>query len=344
MKKGSILITFIILVAALLFSSAGLAQTKDEIMSWKCQSIFPSGDSLYKEFQAFAERVKGLTNGRLVITTHPVGAVVGYKEMHDALKTGVLQGYYSMPSFNSGKAPAFAALSDLPGGYENVMQFDAWFYQKGGLEFLREAQAKFGNYTVGTVFYGREHLPSKKAIRKLDDLKGMKVRAPEGIIAKLFTALGASTVSLPGSEVYSALDKGVIEAADWGTRSMNHKMGLHEVCKYSIEPGFHSMSALEFAVSKRAWDRLPKDIQQILEVTTRQWSWNAVSRLMKEDAEVGKDLEKLGVKIIALSDDDYRKIREVSQGLWLEMGKVNELSKRVVDSHIAWCKELGLLK
>lgn len=342
-RKGLAWGIFVSLLFALViggFTTQAVAKTTQ----WNCQAIFPSGSSLYKEFAAFAENVKEMTNGELVITTHPVGAIVGYKEMHDSLKTGVLQGYYSAPTFQSGKEPAFSLLCDLPGGYDNVMQFDTWFYQKGGIELMREAQAKFGNYVVGMIFYGREVMPSKVAIRGIADMKGKKIRAPEGVIARLMTGLGASTVSIPGSEVYSALDKGVIDATDWGTRSMNTQMGFHEVCKYSIEPGFHSMSALEFTVSKKAWDSLPKNIQKTLEIAARAWSWNAVTRTMNEDAQAGETLKKLGVEVISFPEQDYTKIREIARGLWLEYAEKNELTKRVVDSHIAWCKELGLLK
>ena len=329
------------LVCLAVLVAAGPAQAAQK---WNVQAIFPSGSSLYKEFVTFTENVNKMTGGQLVITPHPVGAIVGYKEMHSSLKTGVLQGYYSAPTFQSGKEPAFSISCDLPGGYENVMQFDTWVYQKGGIEFLREAQAKFGNYAVAAVFYGREVMPTKVPIRSLADMKGKKVRAPEGIIAKLVTAMGGSTVSIPGSEVYSALDKGVIQATDWGTRSMNDQMGFYEVCKYSIEPGFHSMSLLEFTVSKKAWDKLSPEVQQIVETAARAWSWSAVTRIMKEDAEAGAKLKKLGVEIISFPEEDYTKIRQMARGLWEEWAEKSELSKKVVDSHIAWCKELGLLE
>ncbi len=343
MKKATTVMTVLMLCFVAVGFSAQPAAAEAEF-EWNVQSIFPSGSSLYKEFEAFTEKVKVMTNGRLVITPHPVGAIVGYKEMHSVLKTGVLQGYYSAPTFQSGKEPAFSIICDLPGGYENVIQFDTWCYQKGGIDFLREAHAKFGNYAVGAIFYGREVVPTTKAVRSIEDFKGMKVRAPEGIIGSLFTKLGASTVPLPGSEVYSALDKGVVDATDWGTRSMNNQMGFYEVCKYSIEPGFHSMSLLEFVVSGKAWDELPRDIQVIVEEATRAWSWEAVTRIMKEDAEAGAVLEDLGVEVISLPEEDYQTIRNMARELWKEWGEMSPLSERVVESHIAWCKELGLLE
>lgn len=323
---------------------AGRAMAEDKIFKWNVQSIFPAGDSLYKEFVSFAEKAKVMSGGRLQIACHPVGSVVGYKDMHSALKTGVLQAYFSAPTFQSGKEPAFSVFCDLPGGYENVMQFDAWYHQRGGMEMMREAQAVFGNYTVGMIFYGREVLPSKVPIRGISDMKGKKIRAAEGIIAELMTALGASTVSIPGSEVYSALDKGVIDASDWGTRSMNNQMGFYEVCKFSIEPGFHSMSALEFVVSNKNWNELPEDIKQILKTGVREWSWNTVTRIMKEDAEAGEKLNKMGVEIISFPEEDYQKIRKISRGLWEAWAKKSPMSKRVVDSQIQWCQELGLLQ
>jgi TRAP-type mannitol/chloroaromatic compound transport system substrate-binding protein len=343
MRKKSI--GLVVTCCILLFVGAfvSTATAEDKVYNWNCQSIFPAGSSLYKEFVSFADKVKVMTGGRLQITCHPVGSIVGYKDMHSALKTGILQAYYSAPTFQSGKEPAFSVFCDLPGGYENVMQFDAWYYQRGGMEMMREAQAVFGNYTVGMIFYGREVLPCKVPIRGIADMKGKKIRAAEGIIAQLMTAMGASTVSIPGSEVYSALDKGVIDAADWGTRSMNDQMGLYEVCKFSIEPGFHSMSALEFVVSNKNWNEIPKDLQQMLETAVREWSWNTVTRIMKEDAEAGAKLKKMGVEFISFSDEDYRKIREISRGLWEEWAKKSPMSKRVVDSQVQWCKELGLL-
>jgi len=330
------------LLCLAVLGAAGAARA-DDVQKWNVQSIFPAGSSLYKEFVTFTENVNKMTGGKLVITPHPVGAIVGYKEMHSSLKTGVLQGYYSAPTFQSGKEPAFSIICDLPGGYDNVIQFDTWVHQKGGLGFLREAQAKFGNYAVGAIFYGREVMPTKVPIRSLADMKGKKVRAPEGIIAGLVTAMGGSTVSIPGSEVYSALDKGVIEATDWGTRSMNNQMGFYEVCKYSIEPGFHSMSLLEFTVSQKAWDKLSPEVQQIVETAARAWSWAAVTRIMKEDAEAGAKLKELGVEIVSFPEEDYNTIRQIARGLWEEWAGKSELSKKVVDSHIAWCKELGLL-
>ena len=336
-----VLIGFCMITSLFTFIEAHAA---DVSQKWNVQSIFPAGESLYKEFVSFTEKVKVMTNNRLVITPHPVGAIVGYKEMFDSLKSGVLQGYYSAGAFQSGKEPAFSAFCDLPGGYDNVMQIDAWYYQKGGLKLLRDIHSKFGNYAVGTIFYGREVMPSKVPIRSMADLKGKKIRAPEGIVAKLITKLGASTVPLPGSEVFSALDKGVVELTDWGTRSMNLNMGFYDACKYSLEPGFHSMSALEFVVSTKAWNALPNDIQTALEAATREWSWNTVTRVMKEDAEAGAKLKALGVEIIPLPEGDYQKIRMIARDLWSEWGKMSPASQQVVDSQVAWLKELGLLK
>ncbi|UCF95479.1 MAG: TRAP transporter substrate-binding protein DctP [Desulfobacterales bacterium] len=330
-----------ILMVALLVGLAGGARAE---LKWNCQAIFPAGSSLYKEFVAFTEKIKVMSNGELVITPHPVGAIVGYKDMHGALQTGVLQAYFSAPTFQAGKEPAFSLFADLPGGYENVMQFYAWYYQKGGLQMLQDAHAKWKNHCVGVIFYGREVLPAKVVIRTAADLKGKKIRAAEGIIADLMTALGASTVSIPGSEVYSALDKGVIEASDWGTRSMNDQMGLYEVCKFSIEPGFHSMSALEFVVAGKQWDSLSDNLKQILESATREWSWNTVTRVMKEDAEIGPKLKQMGVEIVSFPKQDYQTIRGVARELWMKWAEKSPLTKQVVDSQVQWCKELGLLE
>ena len=108
-------------------------------------------------------------------------------------------------------------IGDLVFAYQHPWQAEAWYYHRGGLDMLREAYAKFNVYPVGVSWWGVESIVSKKPIKTIDDFKGLKVRTPQGMIAEILTKLGASIVVLPGGEVYSALDKGVVDAADWAT-------------------------------------------------------------------------------------------------------------------------------
>ena len=185
----------------------------------------------YKAFQDFCERLKVNTNGRLVIEPFAAGAVTGVFETLDAVGAGVLQAHSSWPGYFTGKDAGLAVISDFVFGYQHPHQAEAWFHHRGGMQMLREAYAKYNVYPVGVSWWGVESIVSKKPIHTMDDFKGVKFRSPQGMTAEILTKLGASIVVLPGGEVFSALDKGVVDAADWATISMNERMGFHGVAK-----------------------------------------------------------------------------------------------------------------
>jgi TRAP-type mannitol/chloroaromatic compound transport system substrate-binding protein len=162
--------------------------------------------------------------------------------------------------------------------------------------------------------------------------------------AEILAKLGASVVVLPGGEVYSALDKGVVDAADWASISMNQRMGFHEVAKFPIYPGFHSMPVQDFAVNMNAWKALPDDVKVILESSAREWTWDQVERVSVDDIRVVAELkQKGGVTMVSWNDEELRKIRALAQATWDDWAKKSPLAKRAVDSQKAWLRELGLL-
>jgi TRAP-type mannitol/chloroaromatic compound transport system substrate-binding protein len=193
------------------------------------------------------------------------------------------------------------------------------------------------------MFWGIESMVSTKPIRRMEDFKGLKMRVPQGMTAMLMQKLGASVVVLPGGEVYSALDKGVINTTDWATPSMNNRLGFYEVAKYTNYPGFHSMPLGDFTVNLKEWNKLPDDIKAILEAATREWCWDSYERIAVEDYKVVRELKNKGVEIIQWSDADLRNVRMVSREIWDEFSKKSPMTKKVLDSQKAWLKELGLI-
>jgi len=194
------------------------------------------------------------------------------------------------------------------------------------------------------MFWGVESLISTKPIRKMEDFKGLKMRVPHGMTALLMQKLGASVVVLPGGEVYSALDKGVIDASDWATPSMNQRMGFFEVAKYYIYPGFHSMPLGGFTVNINEWNKLPDDIKQILKTACREWCWDSIERIAIDDIRANAEMKGKGVTAITWSDEDLARVRLVAQEIWDEFSKKSPMTKKVIDSQKAWLRELGLIK
>ncbi|MCF8108175.1 MAG: TRAP transporter substrate-binding protein [Desulfohalobiaceae bacterium] len=318
--------------------------SSQEPITWKCQVFWSASELSYQTFVDFTERVKELTDGRLIIKPYPGGAIVPTFEALDALQNNVIQAMAMWPGYFSGKEPAFAAISDMVAAYTNPWQKETWMYYKGGMEMLRKLYEPYDAYPVGIMFWGIESMVSTEPIRNMEDFEGLKMRVPQGMTAMLMQKLGASVVVLPGGEVYSSLDKGVINTSDWATLSMNHRMGFYEVAKYTNYPGFHSMPMGDFTVNMQEWNKLPDDIKEILTTATREWSWDSYERIAIDDIKVVPELKDMGVEIIQWSEEDLDRVREVSRDIWDEFAKKSPMAKKVIDSQKEWLKELGLIE
>ena len=309
---------------------------------WKMQSMWSSAELTYKAFEDLCTHINKLCAGKLEITPFAAGAVTGVFETLDAVNAGVLQGHASWAGYFSGKDPGLAVISDFVFGYQHPWQAEAWFYHRGGLQMLRTAYAKYNVYPVGVSWWGVESVVSKKPLTKMEDFKGVKFRSPQGMTAEILTKLGASIVVLPGGEVYSALDKGVVDAADWATLSMNQRMGFHEVAKYPTKL-FHSMPVQEFSVNMDAWKKLPDDLKALLATATREWTWDQIQRIAVDDARVAKELAAKGVVAATWPDAEQAKIRALAEKTWDEWSKKTPLAKQAYDSQLAWLKDLKVI-
>ena len=312
------------------------------VTTWRCQSMWSAAELTHKCFEEFCERVKVASNGRLVIQPFAAGAVTGAFETLDAVTAGVLQAQSSWPGYWTGKDAGLAVISDFVFGYQHPWQSEAWFYHRGGLQMLRQAYAKYNVYPVGVSYWGVESIVSKKQIARMEDFKGVKFRSPQGMTAEILTKLGASIVVLPGGEVYSALDQGVVDAADWATVSMNQRMGFHDIAKFPTKL-YHSMPIQEFTVNIDAWKKLPDDLKALLSTAVREWGWDQSQRIAVDDVRVTKELVAKGVTPATWPEAEMTKIRPLAQKTWEEWSKKTPLAKQAYDSQIAWLKDLGVV-
>jgi TRAP-type mannitol/chloroaromatic compound transport system substrate-binding protein len=315
------------------------AQTK---IRWRAQSMWSASETTYKAFEDFCKRVGAATGGRLEIQPFSAGAAVGVFETLDAVSAGVLDAQSSAPVYWSGKDAGLSVIGDLSFAYEHPWQAEAWYYHRGGLEMLREAYDKFNIYPVGVSWWGQEALVSKKPLNSTEDFKGLKVRTPQGMFAEIISKLGSSVIVVPGGEVYSALDKGVVDAADWATESMNYRMGFFEVAKTSVRIG-HSMPVQDFAVNKAKWNALPDDLKAIVSSCVREWTWDQIQRIAVEDTQAMADIRGKGATAGTLPDAEIAKLRDLARKTWEEWSKKTPLAKKAYDSQLEWLKALGIL-
>ena len=319
------------------------SQNGDEPIVWKAQSLWQAGTLPHQIFEEFAQRVTERSEGRLTIEALALNSIVSSTESLDAVSAGILHAHHSGTTYFTGKDAAFGLLGDLQGGFEEPAQMRDWMENGGGLELTRELYARYNTYFVGGVWYGAESLVSKKPIRKLADLKGVKLRAPQGIGQDVFLLLGAAPVNLPGSEVYTALERGVVDASDWGTLSMNEDLGYHKLAPYPMYPGYHSMPMADFAVNMAQWNALPDDLKGLVEEEVDRFATEMVDRNKAADEAVLAKAGELGFEAIDLPDEERRKFRELARGVWEKYAEQSPMARRVYDSQVAYLKKIGLL-
>ncbi|QRG08406.1 TRAP transporter substrate-binding protein [Xanthobacter dioxanivorans] len=310
---------------------------------WRIQTLWQAGTVNQQAFERFCENVKAMTEGRVQITPLAAGAVVGTLETLDAVSRGLLDGHHPATVYWTGRNPAFGVLGDLNGAYDTPYQAQDYFENYGGLDLLRETYKPLKIYPIGVAWWGMESIPVNRPVRSPDDLKGLKMRLPQGMSADIFAKFGVVAVNLPGTEVFSGLDRGVIEAADWGTLGMNAEIGLHEKAKYALFPGFHSMPVGDVSVNQERWDALSPDLKAILATAVRDFCRDMIQSVGRQDASTAVALAENKVELISWSPDSRRKFRDVAAQVWADYAKKNDLCRKAIEGQMAYLKSRGLM-
>ncbi len=340
---------FSTLVAAAAVATVALGASVADAKKLKVQASSKSGDWAHQFANVtWAPKLGMMTNGALEIEVLPTKAVVPHRETIDAVANGILDGDLNAVSYFSGRDPVFAIIGDLIAGYDTVDQVRTFCMHGGGKEILQKAYDKYlpGKiHVVGCGPYAKEAFVSTVPIKTVADFKGVKVRSPEGLAAEVFKRAGAAPVSLPFSEVYTALEKGVIDAADASAHVNNNASGMYKVAKFPIYPGIHSMAVLQFIVNKKTWDKLGPEGQTALEV----WYSSTYDAMRREadlqDRAIAAEQNAGGdITVIDWSTEERAKFREIAVGAWNDFAAKSPLAKEALDAHINYMKQIGLLK
>lgn len=339
-----------VFLSLILFSVAVTPGLSETVL--KLQSSQNSGDFTFRFLtEKWAPRLETMSSGQLKLEILPTRSVVPHRETIDAVAIGVLDGDLNAVSYFSGRDPALALVGDLIAGYDTPDQLQTFCMNGGGKELLQKIyDTLLGNAAVKVIGcgpYAREALVAKEPIRSLDDLQGVKIRSPEGLAAEVFKRAGATPVALPFSEVYTSLEKGIVDAADASAYSNNHATGLHKVAKYPIYPGIHSMAVLQFIVNGDVWRSLSPAHREMISV----WYLAAYTDLRRhadlEDRRiVAADRAGAGSveEIIDWPQADRDRFREIARGAWEDFSNSSPLAAEAYDTHVKFMKLYGLLK
>jgi TRAP-type mannitol/chloroaromatic compound transport system substrate-binding protein len=312
-------------------------------VTWRMQALWDGGTTPQKFEERFVARVGELTGGRFKINLFAAGQIVPAAQAFDAVRGGAFEMMKTFDGYEAGKVPAFAFTSTVPFGFVDSDHLEAWFYELGGLEMAREAYAPAGLHYIAPTVYGQEPLHSKVPIRRIADLSGKKGRFV-GLASTVMGALGVSVTPLPTGEVYSALDKGVVDMADRGDLTANFEAGLAEVAKYVIVPGFHQpTTATAYVANRGAYDKLPAEFKAALAVAAREVSGALRQHIMVSDATVLEKYKAKGCEVIRFPADEMNAARPKAMEAWKAATKGNALAVKIMDSQVAFMKQLGLL-
>ncbi|QID16569.1 twin-arginine translocation signal domain-containing protein [Nitrogeniibacter mangrovi] len=296
--------------------------------TWKVQSTWDAGTTGYALFEEWCHGFKEASGGELSIQPFGAKAVAADNNaLFESVRTGVLDGMNPFTLYWSGKMPASVFLSSYPVGPDQPAQWDTMFYGLGLLEMTRKIYAKFGLVYVGPIQHDANIIHSKKPVTSVADFKGLKLRVPGGMVSEVFQEFGASTVSLPGSDIFPALEKGTIDAADYVGPAVNWDLGFAQVTKYILfgPPGLMSVyqpvDLMDLTVNMRAWKGLSPQMQRLVEDRVKTYSVKHYVSIQKRNVEALVKFEKAGSVINRLSEADLQAFRKAAIPIWFKWAK-----------------------
>ena len=303
-----------------------------ETFEWNLVTSWPPGlPGLGVGVENLAERINAASNGRLNIKVYAGGELVPALEVLDAVSRGTVQMGHDSAYYHRGKLPAAQFYTTVPFG-QTAHEINAWMYYGGGLELWREMYADVFNVrpfpagNTGVQMAGWFN----KEINSVDDLRGLKMRIP-GVGGEVMQRAGASQITVPASEIFTSLQTGAIDAAEWVGPYNDIALGLHKVARYYYYPGWHEMGPmLQCTVNLDAWNSLPPDLQAIVENVCQainddmmaEYTWGNAVALEQIKADPNVELRQL-------PDDVLRLLKSLSEEVIEEMAAEGEWAARI---------------
>jgi TRAP-type mannitol/chloroaromatic compound transport system substrate-binding protein len=304
--------------------------------TWKIVTTWPKNlPGLGSGPENFARMVGEMSNGRLTARVYGAGEMVPAFEVFDAVRQGVAEVGHGAAYYWKGKVPSSVFFTAIPFGM-TAQEINAWLHYGGGLELWREVYAPsnlipFAGGNSGVQMAGW----FRNEINSLADLQGLKMRIP-GLAGEVFTAAGGTAVRISGGELYTSLQTGVIDAAEWVGPYNDLALGLHEVAKFYYYPGWHEPGAmLEFIVNKDAYEALPPDLQAIVTVAARAVNQDMLDEFTARNNSALRELvDKHGVQLRELPDDVMQAFHRAGEQAMKDLVASDPMSAKIYASFI----------
>ena len=312
------------------FTTSLYAQTRPTVR-WRMAALYPrSLDTCYGATEQMCKRVGELTDGKFSITLHPPGDLVPPLQVLDAVSAGTVEAGQVSGSFYFGKNPALVFESGLPFGM-NARQQNAWLYKGGGLKEVQKVFAQFGCHSVPCGNFGTQMGGwFRKEIKSLKDLEGLKMRIG-GFGGQVISRLGVVPQMIPGGDLYAALKKGVIDAAEFVGPYDDEKLGLARVSQYYYSPGWWEGGSAQVSAvaNKKAWDALPKDYQTAYEAAAFEANMRQLALYDAKNPDAIKRILASGVKLRWFPKDVLDAAYDMAQTMLKEISAKDAFFKSI---------------
>jgi len=339
----TVLLTVFFATAIFLITGSVYAQSSSKVYKWKLQPYLPEVDpSVSKNVNQLIKMIDANTDGRVKISKFPANSICPGGEVLSAVATGILDMGISIGGYNAGAIPAAAVEDGLPFQWSGLRQMTEILWDYGLEDLMRGEYKKQGVYLIGLYEAGGTgaQIYTTKPVQSLQELKGKKIRT-WGHFLKLVEKIGASPVSMPLGEVYSALQMGVLDGVLIVT-AVIESFKFYEVVPYGLVPQFNWGATHSTFINPKKWDELPGDLKKIVQLTFHDWrSWNARYYNPRHNYVTIEDVEKMGIKMTQLPDSDVREIKKAALEIWDDVAAKNEVTAKAIEIVRKYQKETG---
>ena len=278
----------------------------------------------------FAENVKRASGGTLDIKVYPKNTLIPALAVFDAASSGQIDAFHSGPYYWKGKNSAFSLFSGFPFGL-TAEEINSWMYYGNGMKLWRKLYAKHNLYPL---LGGNTNIQMggwfRKPLKSLADMKGLKMRIP-GLGGEVFSKLGVNPILLPAGEIYTSLERGVIDATEWVGPALDMKMGFYKVAPYYYSGWHEPGSILELTFNKYKWNKLADEHKAIIEMASAQMNIDMASEFHYENMKSLEMLKQKGVEIHAYPDDVIAAGKVALQDVLSEQSQLNPDFKEVAE-------------
>lgn len=331
MKHATKLVTA--LAASLLLASTAHAAKQ----TWTMTSTWPSSLELMELDLKWVDLANKLAGDELEIKFFEGGALVPSGEVFAAVQDGTIQAAGDWPGYWAGRDAAFSPLGTHTSLF-NAVDYVNWIEEWGGKEIFNKVYGAYGMvYLPYGVTNNESGFRTTKPIRNLDDLKGKRLRLSGLEQGKVLERLGGNQIAMAGQELYQALERGVIDGAEFSTPNVDVSAGLHQVTQYWSTPGWHqSSSVFGVMINKADWDKLSPETQEKLQIAADAAMLWSLSFTEKRAIDGYETFKKAGVEINRMDDDSLAKIQEISNEVMVEVACSSPLAAEVYSSQVQY--------